>query len=219
MSISTTVKKVVTDQAYATLGATDLAVEQVRTTGDRISAAGAELAPAKVQARVKSAPADARTFVEKGYADLTDRGEKLAERIANQQSTKDLVNQAESTISMGKGFVTTVRNAVAEVERSAKATLTIGRNQAEKAAEGVADSVEVKTTDGKTTVSVDAKKAEKAVEDSAKATRTAAKRTSTTAKNASKKSSAAAKRTTTSARKTANASSKATKKAAEKVGD
>ena len=212
MSISTTVKKVVTDQAYATLGATDLAVEQVRTTGDRISAAGAELAPAKVQARVKSAPADARTFVEKGYADLTDRGEKLAERIANQQSTKDLVNQAESTISMGKGFVTTVRNAVAEVERSAKATLTIGRKEAVKAAEAVADSVDVD-------VKVDTAKAKKAVSGSAKRTTTAAKRTNTTAKKAATRTRTATKSTATAAKKTAAKTTTAATKATEKVGD
>lgn len=228
MSITTTVKKAVTEQAYATIGATDLAVEQVRDANARLTAISAELAPAKVQARVTAAPADARAFVDdvttrtqkgyaelvddvqKGYADLTVRGEKLVTRIRNQASTKELISQAESTLALGKGAVTSVRKAVSDVERSAKATLTTSRKEAEKAADAIVDSV---------TVEVDTDKAEKAVADSVKRTRTAAKRTSTTAKNASKKSTAATKRATTSARKTTTSARKATKKAAEKVGD
>lgn len=198
MSITTTVKKVVADQAYATVGATDLAVETVRS-------ARAELAPAKVQERVKAAPAE----VEKRYTELTDRGEKLVERIRTQAATKDLLSQAEATLALGKGVVTTVRKAAGDVERSTKATLTTGRKEAAKAAGAVVDSVHV---------DVDTDKASTAVGESAKRTRTAAKRTTTTAKKAARSTTTATKSASTSARKTAAKSTKATKKAAEKVG-
>ena len=204
MSVTTTVKKVVTDQAYATVGITDLAVEAVRGYTAQLEAMRAELDPKKVQARVKAAPAEAQNY----YNDLTKRGEDLVARIRNQKATQDLVDQAEATVSLGKGAVTTVRKAVADVERSAKSTLTIGRKEAEKAADAVADSVDVDTD-----------KAKKAVSDSAKRTTSAAKGTSTTAKKAAARTKTASKSTATAAKNTAAKSAKAAEKATEKVGD
>src|SRR5699024_2876885 len=139
MSVTTTVKKVVTGQTYATVGATDLAVETFRGYTAQIAALRAELEPKKVQARVKAAPAEAQTY----YADLAKRGEDLVARLRKQKATQDLVDQAEATVSLGKGLVTTVRKAASDVERSAKATLTVGRKEATKAADAVADSVDV----------------------------------------------------------------------------
>lgn len=205
MTVTTTVKKVVTDYPYAALGATDLAVERVRTASARVESLRDE-APAKVQARISGAPAAAQ----KSYADLAARGEKLVERVRKQKATQDLAGQARATVALGKGLVTTARDAVAEVERSAKATLTIGRKEAAKAADAVAESVEV-------TVDTDA--AQKAVKESAKRTRTAAKRTTTTAKKGATRTRSTAKSTLTSARKTAAKATTATEKAAEKVGD
>jgi heparin binding hemagglutinin HbhA len=46
------------------------------------------------------------------YAELAVRGEKLVTRLRDQKATKDLVAQAGHTVSLGKGAVTTVRNAV-----------------------------------------------------------------------------------------------------------
>lgn len=208
MSVTTTVKKVVTDQTYATIGATDLTVETFRGYTHQIAALRAELEPKKVQARVKAAPSDAQAY----YVDLTKRGEALVTRIKNQKATKDLVGQAEATVALGKGVVTTVKKAVADVERSAKATLTIGRKEAVKAAEGVADSVDVD-------VKVDTAKAKKAVSGSAKRTTTAAKRTNTTAKKAATRTRTATKSTATAAKKTAAKTTTAATKATEKVGD
>ena len=205
MSVTTTVKKVVTDQTYATIGATDLTVETVRGYTAQIAALRAELEPKKVQARVKAAPSDAQAY----YADLTKRGEALVTRIKKQKATQDLVGQAEATVALGKGVVTTVKKAVADVERSAKATLTIGRKEA---AEAVADSVDVD-------VKVDTAKAKKAVSGSAKRTTTAAKRTSTTAKKAATRTRTATKSTATAAKKTAAKTTTAAAKATEKVGD
>ncbi|QBF47239.1 hypothetical protein [Janibacter limosus] len=208
MSVTTTVKKVVTDQTYATIGATDLTVETFRGYTTQIAALRAELEPKKVQARVKAAPADAQAY----YADLTKRGESLVTRIKNQKATKDLVGQAEATVALGKGVVTTVRKAVADVEASAKRTLTIGRKEAVKAAEAVKDSVDVD-------VKVDTAKAKKAVSTSAKRTTTAAKSTRTTAKKAATRTRTATKSTATAAKTTAAQTAKAADTAAEKVGD
>ncbi|MDN5716983.1 MAG: hypothetical protein L0G89_07085 [Janibacter sp.] len=208
MSVTTTVKKVVADQTYATIGATDLTVETFRGYTTQIAALRAELEPKKVQARVKAAPADAQAY----YTDLTKRGESLVTRIKNQKATKDLVGQAEATVALGKGVVTTVKKAVADVEASAKRTLTIGRKEAVKAAEAVVDSVDVD-------VKVDTAKAKKAVSTSAKRTTTAAKSTRTTAKKAATRTRTATKSTATAAKTTAAKTAKAADTAAEKVGD
>lgn len=204
MNVTDTVKKVVTDQTYATVGATDRAVEIVRNYIAQLESIGAELEPKKVQARIKAAPTEAQNY----YNELTKRGEDLLNRLRNQTATQDLIDQAESTVAKGKGAVTTVRKAAADVERSAKSTLTIGRKEAAKAADAVADSV-----------TVDTDQAKEAVAGSAKRTTSAAKGTSTTAKKGAARTRTAAKSTATSAKKTAEKSAKAAEKAAEKVGD
>jgi DNA-binding protein HU-beta len=206
MAVTATVKKVVTDSPYAAIGATDLAVERVRTAGTQIDALRAEVAPTKVQARLAGAPAAAQ----KTYGELATRGEKLVERVRKQKATQDLVGQAKATLALGKGLVTTARKTVDDVERTAKATLTTTRKEAVKAAEAVVDSVDV---------TVDTDKATQAVKSSAQRTRTAAKRTTTTAKKGAARTTTAAKSTTTAARTTAAKATKAAEKAAEKVGD
>lgn len=226
-------KNVDTTPLYAAVGVTDLAVEKVRDArvrAEKVSAdVRAEFTPAAAKARATEVQARATEAVDtakelpaqalnqglvyagrvaEGYEELATRGHKLVKRIRNQKATKDLVAQAESTLTLGKGAVTTARNAAAQVESSAKATLTTGRKElfrvADVLSESVADEAEVAVAE---------------VKKSAQRTRTAAKRTSTTAKNAAKRTTTSAKATTTSARKTAARAPKATKKAAEKVGD
>ena len=106
----------------------------------------ADLAPANVQARatkvadqVKEIPAVAlnQTLVvggkfAEGYDELAARGHKLVTRIQNQKATQDLVAQAETTVAQAKGAVTSARKATADIERSAKATITTGRKEAAK---------------------------------------------------------------------------------------
>lgn len=204
----------------------DKAVADARVRADKVRA---ELAPAaftkradEVQKRagvviedVKALPAKALDQgvatidqVTKGYEGLAVRGEKLVTRIKNQKATKDLVEQAEVTLSLGKGAVTTARKAVLDVRTSALATFTTGRQEAAHVAEIVVD-----------TVREDAEVAATDIKASAKRTRTAAKRTSTTATKAAKKTTTRAKATTTAAKKTAATTTKAAEKAAEKVGD
>ena len=227
MSVMTDIKNTVdATPFFAAVGATDLAVEKVREARIRAEKVrvelSADLAPAKVQARattlvdgVKEIPAVVLNEtmvvggkVAEGYDELAVRGKNLVNRIRNQKSTKDLVAQAETSVAQAKGAVTSARNAAADIERSAKATITTTRKEAVKLAEVVTGSV----TEGLETVEAE-------VTESAKRTRTAAKRTSTTTKNAPKKAVSSAKAATTSARKTAVAAEKATEKAAEKVGD
>lgn len=203
MSVTTTVKKVVTDQAYATVGATDLVVETFRGYTSQIAALRSELDPQKVQARVKAAPTEAQHY----YTDLTKRGEDLVARLRKQKAAQDLIDQAEATVALGRGLVDSVRKAASDVERSAKTTLTVGRNEAAKAGEAVVDSVDV-----------DTEKAKKAVSDSAKRTTTAAKGTRTTAKKAATRTRTATKSTGAGAKKTAAKTAKAADKSAEKVG-
>lgn len=210
----------------AVVGATDLAVERAREArlrADQVRAElRADLAPAAVQKRAGVVIEDVRALptkalnqgvatvdqVTKGYEGLASRGEELVTRIRNQKATKDLVGQAETTLALGKGAVTTARKAVRDVRSSALATFTTGRNEAVRVAETVAD-----------TVADDAEVATTEVKAAAKRTRTAARRTSTTATKAAKRTSTSAKATTTSAKKAAAATTKATTTAAAKVGD
>ncbi|WP_370891952.1 hypothetical protein [Janibacter sp. GXQ6167] len=210
MTVTTTVKKIVTDNTYAVVGVTDYAVEQVRNAGTQLDAARAELRTQVQTVRSEYAPKNIPAKVAELHADLAERGEKLVQRVRNQKATQDLVHQAEATVALGKGAITTARKAADDIERSAKATVTTGRHEAEKAVAGVKKAIKVE---------VDTDAAEKAVADAAKRTRTAAKRTSTTAKNSAARTKTATKATATSARKTAAKSAKATEKAGEKVGD
>ncbi len=227
MSVIEDLKKTVdTTPFFAAVGVTDLAVEKVRVAGLRANELrtelSADLEPTALQARatkvadqVKEIPAVAinQSMVvggrlAEGYGDLATRGKSLFDRVRTQKATQDLVAQANTTVSQAKGAVTATRNAAAQVERSAKATITTGRKEAVKVADVVADSLAEET-----------QVAEAEVTNSVKRTRTAAKRTSTTTKTAAKKSTTAAKGATTSARKTAKAAPKAARKAAAKVGD
>jgi heparin binding hemagglutinin HbhA len=142
-----------------------------------------------------------------GYDLLAARGHKLVTRLQNQKATQDLVAQADTTVAQVKGAVTSARKATADIERSAKATITTARKEAAKVVTVVSGSVVEET-----------KVAQAEVTESAKRTRTAAKRTSTTTKNATKKATTSAKAARTSVRKTAAAAEKATSKGADKVG-
>jgi hypothetical protein len=228
MTLVADITKTVTESTpvYVAVGATDLAVEKVRDARVRAQAARAELSADKIQARVaKRATAvteqaqhvpvlalnrslEIASKAVDGYESLATRGESLVKRVRTQKATKDLVKQAESTIALGRGAVTTVRKAAVDLERSAKATLTTGRHQAEHVAEVAVDAAADEVREVST-----------AATESAKRTRSAAKRTTTTAKKSAAATRSSAKRTTTGARKTAAAARKAGADAAKKVGD
>ena len=226
MTLVKDIRKTVTDTTpvFAAVGVTDLAIERLRDA--RAAAVRRDLTPGalqdkavkgieKVTEQVQQIPADVRSQsaevadkAQQTYADLAVRGHKLVTRLRNQKSTQDLIAQAGSTISLGKGAVTTVRKAATETERSAKATLTTGRHEAQAVRDALVSSIhgEADTTT-------------KVVKKSAAATRTSAKRTATTAKKSTAAAQRVTKSTATSATRTASAAAKATKVATPKIGD
>src|SRR5665647_1495725 len=205
---------------------TDLAIERLRDARAHAAAVRHDLTPGalqdkavkrieKVTEQVQQSPADVRSqsleaaeAAQQTYADLAVRGHKLVKRIRNQKSTQDLLAQAGSTVSLGKGAVTTVRKAAVDAERVAKATLTTGRHEAEVVIDAVVASVtrEAKVTTG-------------TVRKSVKATRIPVKRAATTAKKSTTSARRATKSAVTSATKTAAAAAAAAKVATPKVGD
>jgi hypothetical protein len=228
MTLVKDIRKTVTDTnpVFAAVGVTDLAVERLRDARARAAAVRHDLTPSALQDKavkrieqvteqVQQIPADVRSqsleaaeAAQQTYADLAVRGHKLVTRLRNQKSTQDLLAQAGSTVSLGKGAVTTVRKAATETQRSAKATLTTGRDEAEAVRDAVVSSIhrEADTTT-------------KVVKKSAAATRTSAKRTATTAKKSTAAAERVTKSTATSAARTASAAAEATKVATPKIGD
>ncbi|MGN6634240.1 MAG: hypothetical protein ACTHJ6_02090 [Oryzihumus sp.] len=221
MALVADLRKTVTDTTpvYAVVGATDLAVEKVREARTRAAALRAELDVTAVQGKAvetaQHVPALAlnRTLeiagkAQESYDTLAERGQKLVTRIRGQKATQDLLAQAGTTLALGKGAVTTIRNAATDTERAVKATLTTGRREATEAAE----TVKTSTKQTATTTKRAAKKA-------ATGTKPAAKRASTTATKRAATAKSATKAAATSAAKTAEAAEKAVEAAAEKVGD
>lgn len=215
-----------TTPVFAAVGLTDLAVEKVRDARVRAIAVREDLKPSALQTRAQARVAvvagqaqelpvlalnrslELAGLATQSYGAAAVRGEKLVKRVRTQKATKDLIAQAETTIALGKGAVTTVRKSAGDIQRSAKATLTTGRHEAASAAETIAASV----IDETATASTEVKK-------SAARTRTAAKRTRTTTKKSASATKTATKRATTAAKKTATATEKAGEAAAQKVGD
>jgi heparin binding hemagglutinin HbhA len=97
------------------------------------------------------------------YTELAVRGEKLVTRLRSQKATKDLLAQAGTTVSFGKGAVTTVRKAV---RGEAKVAKRVVRKS------GPATRLSTKPTARKSTAA--AKRATKATVTSASKTVTAA---------------------------------------------
>ncbi|MEO8556167.1 MAG: hypothetical protein ABI474_05810 [Actinomycetota bacterium] len=226
-----------TTPVYAAVGVTDLAVEMMRDARVRVAAARADLdvnalqdkaldkaialqgkavkRAEKVAEQAQHMPAlalnqtlEAAGKAQQTYAELAVRGHKLVKRIRNQKSTKDLFAQAGSTVTLGKGAVTTVRKAAVDTERAAMATLTTGRQEAESVIEAVVSFVRPEVKAVSTTV-----------RKSVKATRIPVKRTATTAKKSTTSVRRATKSVATSAAKTATAAATAAKTATPKVGD
>jgi len=230
MAFTHELKKTVTDATpvYAVVGVTDLAAEKLRAarTQARTQAAAAgktitAVTPKTVQKQVQDVPAvvlerslELAGKAQGQYDAFAARGEELVKKIRTQKPTQDLVAQAEQTVAIGKGAVTTVRKAVSDTQASAKATITTGRHQAVRVAGVVNDVVSREAKDAAIAADVVADAAQDAVTKTA----TPAKRTRTTAQKGAKATTARTKATATSARKAAPRARKATKAAAQKVG-
>jgi heparin binding hemagglutinin HbhA len=226
ISLSNDLKKTVTDATpvYAVVGVTDLAAEKLRNARHQAAAAGRSITavtPKAVQKQVQDVPSvvlerslELAGKAQNEYDALATRGAELVNRIRTQKSTQDLVAQAEQTVALGRGAVTTVRNAVSGTQSSAKATITTGRHQAGRVAGVVGEVVTREAKDAVDAADVVADVAQDAVAKTA----TPAKRTRTTARKGVQATTARTKATATSARKAAPRARKATKAAAQKVG-
>jgi tartrate dehydratase beta subunit/fumarate hydratase class I family protein len=170
MTLVKDIRKTFTDTTpvYAAVGVTDLAVERLRDARARATTRAAAVRAdldittmqdkavkriEKVTEQAHQIPVQFRnqTIEAAGkarvtYSGLAVRGEKLVKRIRNQKSTKDLVAQAGSTVSLGKGAVTTVRNAAQGTQRAAKVTLATGRREAGSVAAAVQSDVRANGT-------------------------------------------------------------------------
>ena len=222
------IRKTVTDTTpvYAAFGVTDLAVERLREARARAAAARVDLSVNAMQDRavkriekvseqaqhipgqVRAQTVEAADKAQHTYTELAVRGEKLIKRLRSQKATQDLLAQADNTVSLGKGAVTTVRKAAVDTRRAAKATLPTSRKEVEVVIETVASSVkgEAETTN-------------EVVREAAKATRTSAKRTATTVRKSALAAERSAAATAASAAKTAAAAAEAARIATPKVGD
>jgi len=231
MTLVNDIRKTVTDTTpvYAAVGVTDLAVETLRDAGTRVAAVRldldisalqdkavkqlekvteqVQLIPAQVKSQGFEVTGKAKEVTGKAketYSELAVRGEKLVDRIRNQKATKNLFAQASSTVSLGKGAVTTVRKAAHDTQHAAKVTLATGRREAGTVATSVQN--DVKATGRTVTAAADK-------------TISSARGTVTSAKKATAAAESATKGVVTSARKTASSATRAAKTATPKVGD
>ena len=205
MTLVKDIRKTVTDTTpvYAALGVTDLAVERLRDARTRAAAVRHDLDITVIQDRaakrfetvteqVRSQRAEAAGKARETYTELAVRGEKLVKRVRNQKSTKDLFAQAGSTVSLGKGAVTTVRKAAHDTQRAAIVTLATGRREAGSVASSVQH--DVRATGRAAT------KAPASTPTVVEGTGTAAKKTAAAAQRATRSVAAGARKARTTAK-------------------
>lgn len=139
----TGVKDVVTDSAFATLGASDYAIAVARELPQRLETLSRERAqqatdlvkdapgivknaPAKLQGEINDTLASARNE----FIDYADRGRKVVKSITQAASTKRAIEQTDTARSQVKGAVTSLRKAVAQSEDAAGVAVgRIGRRR------------------------------------------------------------------------------------------
>lgn len=105
------IRKNVTDlnALYAVVGATDLAVERLRSTG-------AQLQPRRLQARAEQVPTlavsrvlEAAGKAEDAYSGLSTRGRVLVGRLRRQRSTQETASHARTAATRSRAAVSTAR--------------------------------------------------------------------------------------------------------------
>ena len=150
MTLVKEIRKTVTDTTpvYAVVGVTDLAIERLREARAHAAAARPDLSVPAMQdravkgiekvteqalhmpAQVRDQSVEAADKAQHTYTELAVRGEKLVKRLRSQKATQNLLAQADNTVSLGKGAVTTVRKAAVDTRRAAKATRTSAKRTA-----------------------------------------------------------------------------------------
>lgn len=153
---------------YVVAGAGDLAVKTLREGTDRLSALRIErkdlestfstlqsetkALPAKAQTVAVTLAADVAGAVGTGYDELLGRGRSVVSRIRSQKSTKELQEQAATTVRRSKALVTTAKQAAVDTRTSARGTATTAKKSAattKKAAKSASTSARKTTATAK----------------------------------------------------------------------
>jgi heparin binding hemagglutinin HbhA len=144
---------------YAVAGVGDLAVEKVKnfrlelTKGDTPVKDKATKLPKQVADKISDLPAEAKKLSTKltdladeqvkaadaRYAKLADRGESIVKRVRTQKSTKDLLEQAKSTVSRARSVRGAATNGAKNTRTAAKSTVTSARKTATRAKAATTD--------------------------------------------------------------------------------
>ncbi|WP_019874769.1 hypothetical protein [Sporichthya polymorpha] len=136
---------------YAFAGVGDLAVEKVKSLRPTAEDAGlrerATKLPKQFAEKLVDLPKEARKIGDKltdrvdtqvkaadeRYEELAKRGEDILKRVRTQKSTKDLVDQAKTTISKARNVRGTATEGAKKTATAAKSTATSARKTATKA--------------------------------------------------------------------------------------
>ena len=204
---------------YAWVGVTDLAVERVRKAVAEAQERQAKAQQAarqfdvrtvaqEVPTKAVAAALDAANKAEVQYEGFAARGKELVDRILGQQSTRDLLNQAGSSLNLSKGAFGVARKAADDTATAWRSALGVGRRSAGAVVETAVEGTEVTaeaTADA-------ARAAESTTETAAKSATARTRKNAATAKTA-------AKATRATAAKTATTAAQAAMDGAEKVGN
>ncbi|HET6286778.1 MAG TPA: hypothetical protein VFG15_08510, partial [Amycolatopsis sp.] len=136
---------------YAFAGVGDLAVEKVKSLRPTAEDAGlrerATNLPKQLTGKLTDLPKEARKLGDKltdrvdtqvkaadeRYEKLAKRGEDIVKRVRTQKSTKDLVDQAKTTISKARSVRGTATEGAKKTTTAAKTTVTSARKTATRA--------------------------------------------------------------------------------------
>lgn len=136
---------------YAVAGVGDLAVEKVKnlrpTAEDKSVKNIATDLPKQLGDKLTDLPKEARKVADKltdrvdtqvkaadeRYEKLAQRGESIVKRVRTQKSTKDLVEQAKSTISKARNVRGTATEGAKKTTDAAKSTVSSARKTATRA--------------------------------------------------------------------------------------
>lgn len=121
---------------YAYLGMADLVFERLREelakAGDLAERSLKDLTDLPTEAReyiekffaqLPSSPKEAADKTAEFYDDLAERGEKLVERIQNQQSVKELIDGVNKSTEHGVATITSVRDSAGKLPKAAADTV------------------------------------------------------------------------------------------------
>jgi hypothetical protein len=138
---------------YAVAGVGDLAVEKVKALRPAAEDKSVKDLPKQLTEKLSDLPKEARKVADKltdrvdaevkaadeRYAKLAQRGEDIVKRVRTQKSTKDLVEQAKSTITKARNVRGTATEGAKKTTEAAKSTVTAARKTTTRARSAATD--------------------------------------------------------------------------------